>query len=80
MLDTMSALPEDVGEMIGRVQYAEDGDVPVEQGYIWTSCASVENGNPLYWDPGTAAVVTTASAATMCSSTMPCALAFSDTR
>ena len=26
------------------------GEFPVERGYVWTSCASVENGNPLFWD------------------------------
>ena len=36
--------------MIGQVQYEETGEFPVERGYIWTSCASVENGNPLFWD------------------------------
>ncbi len=32
-------------------QYRSVGEFPVEQGYIWTSLASVENGNPLFWDP-----------------------------
>lgn len=26
------------------------GDFDVEQGYFWTACASVQNGNPIYWD------------------------------
>jgi hypothetical protein len=51
-------LPADVEGLIGAVQYEETGEFPVEQGYVWTSCASVENGNPLYWDPDTAAAVT----------------------
>ena len=42
-LDEMRAL-------IGQEQYHEVGEFPVERGYVWTSCASVENGNPLYWD------------------------------
>jgi uncharacterized protein len=37
-------------EMVGVEQYPEKSEFPVERGYIWTSCASVENGNPLYWD------------------------------
>jgi acyl dehydratase len=37
-------------EAIGVEQYPEVGEFPVERGYIWTSCASVENGNPLFWD------------------------------
>jgi acyl dehydratase len=51
-------LPADIADLIGIVQYEERGEFPVEQGYIWTSCASVENGNPLFWDADTAAAVT----------------------
>ena len=46
----MSTLPADVADLIGAVQYEGQGDFPVERGYIWTACASVENGNPLFWD------------------------------
>ena len=46
----MSDLPADVEQLIGVVQYEETGEFPVERGYVWTSCASVENGNPLFWD------------------------------
>ena len=41
---------EDIDAMIGIVQYEETGEFPVERGYVWTSCASVENANPLFWD------------------------------
>jgi acyl dehydratase len=51
-------LPDDVAALIGTVQYPEAGGFAVEQGYIWTSCASVENGNPLFWDAAVAAEVT----------------------
>lgn len=44
--------------LVGVDQYEAEGDFPVEQGYIWTSCASVENGNPLYWDPAVAEALT----------------------
>ena len=44
--------------LIGQVQYEEVGEFPVERGYIWTSCASVENGNPLFWDDDVAAEIT----------------------
>lgn len=54
----MSKLPDDVTALIDVVQYEETADFPVEQGYIWTSCASVENGNPLYWDDTVAAEIT----------------------
>jgi acyl dehydratase len=51
-------IPDDVAAMIGKVQYETVGEFPVEQGYVWTSCASVENGNPLFWDPEVAAALT----------------------
>jgi acyl dehydratase len=45
-------------ELVGVEQYPEVGEFPVEQGYIWTSCASVENANPLYWDDAVAQALT----------------------
>ena len=51
-------LPPEVAASIGQVQYETQGEFPVEQGYIATSCSSVENGNPLYWDPEVAAELT----------------------
>jgi acyl dehydratase len=54
----IDALPDDVAELIGRVQYEEVGGFPAERGYIWSTCASVENGNPLFWDDEVAATVT----------------------
>ena len=53
-----SDLPPEVEKVIGEVQYEETGEFPVERGYIWTSCASVENGNPLFWDDAVAAEIT----------------------
>lgn len=51
-------LPEDVAALIGTVQYEAAGEFPVERGYIWTSCSSVENGNPLFWDDAVAEELT----------------------
>ena len=51
-------LPPDIAALIGTVQYEVAGEFPVEQGYIWTSCSSVENANPLFWDPAAAERVT----------------------
>ncbi len=51
-------LPDDVAALLGTRQYEQTGEFPVERGYIWTSCASVENGNPLYWDDDAAAAIT----------------------
>ncbi|HLH27880.1 MAG TPA: MaoC family dehydratase N-terminal domain-containing protein, partial [Acidimicrobiales bacterium] len=55
----MSAIgEEDVERLVGVPLYEEEGEFPVERGYVWTSCASVENGNPLFWDDEVAARVT----------------------
>ena len=43
--------------MVGEPMYEETGEFPVERGYIWTSCSSVENGNPLYWDDAVAEAI-----------------------
>ena len=51
-------LPAEVRDLVGVEQYHEVGEFPVERGYIWTSCASVENGNPLFWDDEVADAVT----------------------
>jgi len=48
----------ELSALIGVAQYEEVGEFPVERGYIWTSCSSVENGNPLYWDDAVAEEVT----------------------
>ena len=54
----MTDLPQDVAETIGRTQYEETGEFPVERGYVWTTCSSVENGNPLFWDDDVASEIT----------------------
>ncbi|MGO9455539.1 MAG: MaoC family dehydratase N-terminal domain-containing protein [Acidimicrobiales bacterium] len=54
----MSDPMAEVAELIGVEQYPEVGEFPVERGYVWTTCASVENGNPLFWDDEVAEEVT----------------------
>jgi uncharacterized protein len=54
----VSDLPPEIENLIDQVQYEEAGEFPVEQGYIYTSCSSVENGNPLFWDDAVAEAVT----------------------
>lgn len=56
--DTHDVLPDEVTAMIGQVRYEDTGEFAAERGYIWTSCASVENGNPLFWDDEVADAVT----------------------
>lgn len=53
-----TSVPDDVAASFGQLQYEGDGGFPVERGYVWTTCASVENGNPLFWDDQVAAVLT----------------------
>ncbi|MEY2452740.1 MAG: uncharacterized protein QOD92_2314 [Acidimicrobiaceae bacterium] len=53
-----STVPDEVMKLIDEVQYEEAGEFPVERGYIWTTCSSVENGNPLFWDDVVAASIT----------------------
>jgi acyl dehydratase len=54
----MSTVPAEVAVLINQTQYEEIGEFPVERGYVWTTCASVENGNPLFWDDTVAAEIT----------------------
>ncbi|MED5260942.1 MAG: MaoC family dehydratase N-terminal domain-containing protein [Myxococcota bacterium] len=46
----MSEIPAEVQGWIGQKKYEEWGEFDVERGYIFTSCSSVQNGNPLFWD------------------------------
>ena len=46
----MPELPEDVSSWIGKKLYEQWGEFDVERGYVFTTCASVQNGNPLFWD------------------------------
>lgn len=54
----MSDLPPEIEKLIDEVQYEEAGEFPVERGYIYTTCSSVENGNPLFWDDEVADAIT----------------------
>lgn len=54
----IAAIPAEIQGWVDRTRYEETANFPVERGYIWTSCASVENGNPLFWDEELAAELT----------------------
>jgi acyl dehydratase len=56
--DAAADLPAEVRAWIGQPRYAEVGEFEVERGYVSTSCASVENGNPLFWDEEVARALT----------------------
>jgi acyl dehydratase len=45
-------------DLVGKEQYHEVAEFPVERGYVWTACASVENGNSLFWDDEVADALT----------------------
>jgi acyl dehydratase len=49
---------EDVRALVGVRQYEETAAFPAERSYAWTSCASVQNGNPLFWDDAVASELT----------------------
>ena len=53
-----ASVPQDLIDLCGKVQYEEISEIPVEHGYIWTSCASVENANPIFWDDAAAEAIT----------------------
>jgi acyl dehydratase len=53
-----SDLPAEVQGWIGQKRYEQQGEFDVERGYVWTTCASVENGNPLFWDEKAAQEIT----------------------
>ena len=46
----MKEMPAEVESWIGQRLYETEGEFDVERGYIFTTCAAVENGNPLFWD------------------------------
>jgi acyl dehydratase len=54
----MKELPAEVESWIGKKRYEQVGEFDVERGYILSSCASVENGNPLFWDDALARELT----------------------
>jgi acyl dehydratase len=43
---------------IDKPRFEVTGEFDVERGYIWTSVASVQNGNPVYWDDEVAQQIT----------------------
>lgn len=50
MTESPAAIPPEVAAVIGVKQYETDAGFDAEMGYVWTSLASVENANPLFWD------------------------------
>lgn len=57
MTDTTD-LPPAVQQLIGVPMYEEKTEFPIETGYVYNTCAAVQNGNPLFWDPAAAEAIT----------------------
>jgi hypothetical protein len=56
-------LPSEVQSWLGQERYVEKTGFPIEMGYVYTTCSSVENGNPLFWDEKVAQELTDGSIA-----------------
>jgi hypothetical protein len=54
----MSDLPAEIASWIGQKRYEQAGEFEVERGYVFTTCASVENGNPIFWNEKAAIALT----------------------
>ena len=54
----MSEIPAEVQSWIGQKRYEQWGEFDVERGYVFTTCSSVQNGNPLFWDEKVAGEIT----------------------
>jgi acyl dehydratase len=57
-LSLLPELPREIALRIGTVWYEDESRFEIERGYILTGCASVENGNPLFWDESIANEIT----------------------
>ncbi len=53
-----SDLPAEIQSWLGEKRYEQVGEFDVERGYIFTTCSSVQNGNPIFWDDKAAAEIT----------------------
>jgi acyl dehydratase len=51
-------LPDEIAELVGRPMYPLTAEFPAEMGYGWNTLAATENGNPLYWEPAVAEMLT----------------------
>ena len=51
-------LPADIADLVGRPMYPQTADFPADMSYGWNTLAATENGNPLYWSPAVAEMLT----------------------
>lgn len=58
MSSSATDLPANVQELIGKPRYEERSEFPIEMGYVYNTCAAVQNGNPIYWDRAVAETIT----------------------
>jgi acyl dehydratase len=58
MSEQIEKIPDEALALIDVSQYEEQTEFDIEMGYVLTSCASVQNGNPLFWDKDVARQLT----------------------
>lgn len=51
-------LPDAVRRLIGVPMYEERSEFDIELGYVFNTCAAVQNANPLYWQRDVADAIT----------------------
>lgn len=51
-------LPQSVRDMIDKPLYEEQTEFPIELGYVYNTCAAVQNANPIFWDAQAAEQIT----------------------
>lgn len=59
----LKEIPDEVRSWIDKPLCEDQGEFEIEQGYVLTTCASVQNGNPIFWDRAAAEEVTGGSIA-----------------
>ena len=58
MTENSAQIPASVQALIGVQQYQEQSSFAIEMGYVYNTCAAVQNGNPLFWDEEVAREIT----------------------
>lgn len=49
-MSELREIPPEIRDWIGKTLVEEHTDFEIELGYVATTCASVQNGNPIFWD------------------------------
>lgn len=54
----LQEIPAEIQGWIGESLVEDTSEFPIEPGYVASTCASVENGNPLFWNEEVAQAIT----------------------